>query len=527
MDAHRIAVLNAHDYRSLTGLKRLAAPIALAAGVCCCLPLWAAGAAAVPVALGPQELVERALSHNKVILSKRVERDIAATGIERAESAYQSVLNLSGGRGKNRQKNTHEESLYRNNLGIYEREGNDYSVGGSKLFESGGKLEVKTTLSSFLTNNNLLDTTRPPGVLDNRSGVNVSFTQPLARDAGDNGLFAKLRLARVDSSAGEKVSQDSEITAVAETLINYYDLLFSQQQVKAAQERLASGARLLTEVKSMLRQGRVAKADVWEVENSLARYRIALQESSHGARDRLNRLRSLLLLTPADGQKSWLSGGALPLPVAGTVAVDDCIATALQRRADYQWRKLQIEREGIQLDFAHNQALPRVDLVASYGVGGLEYQAREALRWNAMRDYPTWNLGVQVSMPIGENLQAKADIDAAALRRQDALQALKAAETQIVNDIDTSVALRKSVLERWELARQVEVRERQRLELEQRKFALGRSDTREQLQRIEHVINAALAVQEQQAAFAKAEVLLQAAQGVLLDPYLNTSGVKP
>ena len=136
-----------------------------------------------------------------------------------------------------------------------------------------------------------------------------------------------------------------------------------------------------------------------------------------------------------------------------------------------------------------------------------------------MNDYPTWNLGLQVSVPLGENRQAKADIAAADLRREDALLGVKAMEVQIANDIDTTLGLRASVAQRWALWKQIQGREVQQLELERRKFAAGRSDTREVLLREERVINARVAEQEQQMAFGRAEVLLLAAQGTLLDGF--------
>jgi outer membrane protein TolC len=163
--------------------------------------------------------------------------------------------------------------------------------------------------------------------------------------------------------------------------------------------------------------------------------------------------------------------------------------------------------------------LPRIDLVASYGVNGLNYAMADASKWSAMRDFPTWSVGLQISVPIGESRIGKADVTAAKLRRQDALLGLKALETQIANDVDTSFSLRSSVAERWRLWQKVLTREREQLEVERRKFAAGRSDTREVLLREERVINAQLALAEQQMAFGRADVLLQAAQGILLDAY--------
>lgn len=59
-------------------------------------------------------------------------------------------------------------------------------------------------------------------------------------------------------------------------------------------------------------------------------------------------------------------------------------------------------------------------------------------------------------------------------------------------------------------------REQQQLEVERKRFASGRSEMREILMREERSINSRLMVLEQQAAYAKAQVVLESAQGILL-----------
>jgi len=470
-----------------------------------------------PGELTLKEAVAVALANNRASRSKRAERDIAATGIERAAGAFQPQFNASVLRGDSRQRNTFEEELVRQSLGIYERESTDYAVGVSMLTATGAKLEQKLTLAKFLTNN--IDPRRPPGTSDNRAILSVSVTQPLARDAGRSVTEARLNVAKLDTSIAERAAADTDTTVAAETILAYFELAFGKQRVVAAQEKIRSAQRLLAEARSLFEQGRLAQVEMLEVENALARYEASLSEARHAERERENRLRTQLMLARGQGDPWLRLKDALPPVSIKAGSFQESLGTALARRDDFQLRKLQVEREGIQLAYARNQALPRIDLVASYGVNGLNYAMSEASKWSAMRDFPTWSVGLQVSVPIGESRIGKADVTAAKLRRQDALLGLKALETQIANDVDTSFSLRSSVAERWRLWQKVLTREREQLEVERRKFAAGRSDTREVLLREERVINAQLALAEQQMAFGRADVLLQAAQGILLDAY--------
>jgi outer membrane protein TolC len=262
------------------------------------------------------------------------------------------------------------------------------------------------------------------------------------------------------------------------------------------------------------------QSEIWEVENNLGRYQSGLSEARQGLQERVSRLRTLLMAAATEGSTRLRAADRMPTVRDQTVSFDEAMRKAIERRDDYRMRKTMLEREGVQLAYAHNQGLPKIDLVASYGLNNWELGgASKAYAFSRMEDYPTWTVGVQLSMPLGENQQAKADIAAAKLRREDALLQLKAIEVSIANDIDTAISMVVSAAERVKLWQDVAAREQRQLELERSRFTAGRSDLREILLREERAINARLAVVEQQAAWSKADILLEAAQGQLLDRF--------
>ena len=470
-------------------------------------------------ALSLKDLVDQVRVNNKAIRSKQAESRITATGVERAAGAFQRTATINTTRGMSSTKNTFEEDLVRQGQGVYERTANDYTAGISQLLPSGGKLEVKSSLSRFITNINNQTTPRPPGLLDNRSQFGFTLTQPLARDAGTEVTRARLNVAQLDASAAEHTARDTETSVVAEASILYHELTFAQHRVKAAHERIANAQRLLQEAQAMKRGGRLPETDVWEVENALGRYQAGLGEALQQEREKTNRLRTMLMSVSSNDPRSLRTTDPLPEVGVGQINQEDSLRTALERRDDFLMRKVQVEREGIQVSYSKNQMLPRVDLVTGYGVGALEYSSRKALTASNAVDYPTWSVGLQLSFPMGPNRQARADVEAAVVRREDALLALEALQVQITNDIDTSLAMLQSSAENWQLWKEVHEREKKQLEAERRKFSGGRSDTREVLLREERVINSLLSVREQQLVHARAQVMLQSAQGTLMDRF--------
>lgn len=490
-----------------------AAPPVLAQAPAPLSPAASGAAREVDLQLAP--FVRQIRAANKAILSKRTEQEIAGTGIERAGAAFQPQASVSVLNGRQRLKNTPEEDLVRQGLGLYDRTGTDYSVGVSQLLDTGAKLEAKATMSKFLTN--ITRNIRQNDNEDYKTFYGLTLTQPLARDAGREVTYARVRVAELDTKAAQFASGDTEASVVAEAIFSYWDLLLAQERAASAIEKVRMGERLLQEARALNRQGRLPQSEIWEVENNLGRFQAGLSEARQGVQERVNKLRTLLMVAANQAPGSLRATDQLPAVSARPVAFDEAMRRAIERRDDYQMRKVMLEREGIQLAYANNQGLPKLDLVASYGLNGLELAVARSLSYARMNDFPSWTLGLQLSMPLGENRQARADVQAAKLRKEDALLQLKALEVAIANDIDTGIGMLASATERWTLWKEVAAREQRQLELERTRLSAGRSDMREILLREERAINARLAVVEQQAAWSKADVLLEAAQGQLLD----------
>ena len=471
----------------------------------------------LPVQLSLRVFVEKLLERNKTIRSSQNDLDIAATGVDRANATFQPVASLSVLNGSQRQQNTVEEELVRSGLDVYERKGRDYSVGLTQVLPTGAKLEGKATLSRFMTN--IIQKQRPDESDNHRTYYGLSLTQPLARDAGFEAAGARLRVAELEVEAGKHALGDTEATVTAEAIVAYYDLMQSQRRLDASVEKVNMAKRLRLLAQELLQKGRLPKSDLWEVESSLARFESARSESLQAEKEQANRLRTMLMAAVYETPGTLQATEPLPETPASPPDFEASVRTALDNRNDFRMRKIQVERESVQLAYAHNQGLPRIDLVASYGLNGLDLSASKAFSYDNAKNFPAWSVGLQVSVPLGANLQAKADIAAADVRKKDALLALKALEVAIANDVDTSLGLLGSAAERLGWWREVAQRERQQLELEHRRLQAGRSDMREVLFREEHAINARLAVLEQQIAYAKARAVLQAAQGILIQQF--------
>lgn len=471
-------------------------------------------AAPVPTDLSLPQFVRLVLQANKAVRSKRNEQELAGAAVSRAESIFQPQIEVSTFNGGSRMQNTPEESLLRQGLGLYERKGQDLTAGLTGLMPSGAKVELKGTMARFLTNIN--ENLRGSDANDYRTFYGVTVTQPLTRDAGVEMTGARVRVAELEADAARQATVDTESSTVADAVLSYLDLALAQQRLAAWNEKITMAQRLAEDARSLVKMGRLSDTDVWEVENNLARYRAGASEARQALVERINKLRGLLLLEAADGWTPLRATDALPHISDTRLDLEQDLQTARDKRPDYRMRRLLVEREDVQLAFAQNQKLPRLDMVASYGFNGLAQSLQPSLTLNRTSDFPSWSVGLRLNLPLGENRQAAADLLAAQVRREDARLGLKAVESALANDIDSSHAVIRSSIERHRLFAEIADRESRLAQALRQKLLAGRLEMRELLISEERLINSRTAMQEQAVAHAKGLTLLSLAQGTLL-----------
>jgi outer membrane protein TolC len=161
--------------------------------------------------------------------------------------------------------------------------------------------------------------------------------------------------------------------------------------------------------------------------------------------------------------------------------VESAVRTALDKRTDLANARRTIESNDVSIRFFRNQALPSVDVQASYsaqGIGGTRdgiaagYNAALSMLWG--RDYPDWRVSATVSYPIGGS-QAEAQHARARVQRQQAVTRLRALEVQVAAEVANAALTVQSNLKRVDAARAARELAQQQLEAEQSKFEVGMS----------------------------------------------------
>ena len=363
-----------------------------------------------------------------------------------------------------------------------------FGVEASKLLPTGGSLRLGFDNSRSETNS--VYTTFNPSW---SSSLTASLSQPLLKNRRTDATRYRLKVAKKNREISDVQFRQTVTNTLAGVKQLYYDYLYTLDNLEAQRKSLALAERLLAENQIRVKVGTMAPLDVVAAEAEVASRAEAVILAEKAVGDAEEALK--VSLFPASAPEMW----ALRLvptdrPTAEPVAIDveTAVRRALEGRTDVLAARKGLENAAYGVDYARNQTLPGVDLVASYGTAGiggtqvLDATTREMLATPVpgglgdalgdvfARDYPTWSVGVNVSYPLF-NRAARASRARAQIGREQAEASLRRLEMNVVTQVRTAARAVDSNFKRVESTRAARVLAERRLDAETKKFAAGMS----------------------------------------------------
>jgi outer membrane protein TolC len=171
------------------------------------------------------------------------------------------------------------------------------------------------------------------------------------------------------------------------------------------------------------------------------------------------------------------------LPAIPQVDRKKDFARAFELRPDYRQALLDIQRRQINVVFTRNQALPQLDLTASFGINGIDDSLASSFNrvtGNENNNF-AWNTGAIFSVPI-PNRTATGNLDAARLETARALIELKRIEQSILVEADNAAGQIETTRKRIEASKLARDFAAKTLEAAQTRLSSGTTTTFEVLQ---------------------------------------------
>ena len=232
------------------------------------------------------------------------------------------------------------------------------------------------------------------------TSANINYTQPLLRGMGVGPNMAPIVISRINSVLSYFQLKDSIQEMVRGAISAYWSLVAARTDVWSKQQQIEQLEEVVNRVKKRVKIGIDNRANLSQVQVTLANARANLVTSRATMIQQEGVLRNLIGLPPSD--ESRLIPHTPPTDERFHPDWSQILEIASERRPDLIELKLIIEADEQQMIIARNGALPQLNGVAMYRWNGLDGTMPNGAGYQSGRGaYNDWTLGVNFSVPLG------------------------------------------------------------------------------------------------------------------------------
>jgi outer membrane protein len=442
-----------------------------------------AASAGPAVDLGLDDAVQRALERNLDISVERLNPQTFDLSIAALEAAFRPTLTSTFGQQS-------RAVLPTSQLVGGDRVVNEtltYNAGVSQALPWGGG-NLSVGWNNFRQESSFAFALRNPSY---QSTLQATFTQPLLRGRAIDSTRSQLRITRINQEISEVQLRATITNTLASVRNAYWDLVYAVQAVDVARSSLDLANKLVDDNRIRVEIGTMAPIDIVQAQAEAATRRQALAQVE--ATWRTAELALKRLIVGGTDDELWRAAinptdrpGFVPEPID----LEAAVRTALEARTDLAQVRRQMESNDVSLRLLRNQTLPAVNLVANYGLqglGGPQFIRQgtggpiqqtipggyaEALRSIGAVDFPTWNVAVNISYPIGRSA-ADANLARGRVQLRQTEAQIRSLELQVATDVTNAALQVESNLKRVEASSAARDLAERRLEAEESKFEVG------------------------------------------------------
>jgi outer membrane protein len=331
------------------------------------------------------------------------------------------------------------------------------------------------------------------------SGLTGGYTQPLLRnftiDVNRQSLLLSLsRLQVADIQLRQTLTQTTRAVRNA-----YFDLVNAHAGLQVAQQSLDLARESLRSNIRRVEVGTMAPIETVQAQAEVAANEESVIVAEGQIRTAEDRLRTLVMNpSQPDFWTTRLEPTDQPTLTPQPIDVEAAVANALANRTDIARARKEMDQTDINLRYYRNQRLPAVDLTTSYNVVGTAGTLRdvkvdpatgqtiatnlgarsfaEALRDVLGNDFKTWSVQVNMSYPLGRSV-ADAAVAQGRLQHEQQTTAMRDLELQVVASVREAGRQVTTSLKRVESTKRARELAEQTLQAEEKRVAVGLSDT--------------------------------------------------
>jgi outer membrane protein len=407
--------------------------------------------------------------------------------------------------------------------------GTTANAGIQQGFSTGAQLSAN--FNNLHENLNSLNTSYNPFT---GSSLGFTVTQPLLRGFGISLNRRFIRIAGNEQRITSLLFQQQLIQTVYGVIRLYTDFVALYEDEKVKQETVTLAEKLLSDTQAQVDEGTLAQVELTRANAQLYSTRQDLINST-GLREEEEAILKTVLTRDKDQEirsARVIPTDALTIPAQDEVRpIQDLISDAMATRPDLGQARIQVENSILGLQGTRNATLPEVDLVGTMQNNGLAGPGTgyvnntnpafiggygSVLGQILAHDYPTYGIGVQVTLPI-HNRIAEADLARDEIQVKQSQIRMKQLQNQAQLEVEDAVIAMRRSRASYEAAVQARKFQQESLDAEQAKFEVGASTAFFVIQYESLLAQAKSTEVAAQSSWVKAKAALQRATGTILD----------
>jgi outer membrane protein len=411
------------------------------------LPMGSEAATTNVAQLTLTDYIHEVFAHNESVQAQMLETEVNRHKETAAKGVFEPQLDLSITREANARTNNTVQQAEQSGQGYFAEQNSIYDGGIQELTPLGSTIRLGATMSDLDNNVNpfgsIFTETNNVFTKQYQTFVGATVTQPLLKDFGLTASMGAIRLAALDSDIAFQQYRKQLMLVLSRAESAYWNVYFAQEQLRFFDDSVAVAQHVLDDSRQKLNAGGGSELDVMEAQSGLALRRTKRNDAWQSYLEALGMMRSLTGTAPTP----YVGGPIVPeirvldLP-PGTnapVSYSDGYWEAFQSNPDYLIQAAKMRQEEVRLGYAKNQMLPQLDLKAAYGYNGLGTTPGNAWQVADSQEFPSWSVGLELTVPLGGNIKGRNLKKAAQLSLQEAYLNVKGAQTEIANHLNTVI----------------------------------------------------------------------------------------
>jgi len=388
------------------------------------------------------DYLQKVLDHNDTIQARILEAE-AGFRKERAEHGiFEPEWDASINRIVNKRTNNIQQAAEQSGSFFFSERNTIYDTGLQTLLPMGGKIRLGYTLSDLVNNVNpfggFITTTNNKFTQQYQTFVGVTVTQPILKNAGSDYTLAGIRMAALESDIAFQEYRRQLMLTLSQAESAYWNLYYAQEQLRFFQESVSVAESVLDDSQEKVKAGQGAELDVLEAQSGLAVRRTKQNEALQNYYDAMSQVRAFTGVMPTE-QRRELRAMDNPATTNQPSSYAVSFRNAFELNPDFLIQRKKVAQENLRVVVARNQVLPELDLKAAYGFNGLGRTPGDSWDLAEQRNFPSWTLGAELTIPLAGNIKGRNQLAAARLTYQSALADLNGMQTEIANSLDASL----------------------------------------------------------------------------------------